>query len=164
MDKNLIQLVENKVIDTLLLAQEKLKQNFEIPIISFNLKSSRIAGLAYRNSWMIKINPAFLERFTEKTLIEVVPHEITHLLTYKLFPFAKQHHGPEWRNVNMRMGLALSRCHSMVLPEHKPYAYKCSCQTHFVSNIIRKRISEGQRITCRKCKSGLVYLGKNINQ
>ena len=155
----LIKRVEDKVIDTLLLAERIYKRSFELPSLSFDINSGRTAGLAYYGDWKIKINSKFLETNPDEVINQTTPHEVAHLLNHVLFPRAKQHHGPEWKSVMRNLGLPPSRCHNMQDTESFPHTYICACQKHFVSNLIHRKMEHGQRRFCKKCKSQVVYLG-----
>lgn len=158
MNNELIKRVEDKILETFLLAQRSFGKVFELPQLSFELNSSRVAGQAHLREWKIKINPEFLEQYPDKIISRTVPHEVAHLVAYKVYPYAKQHHGPEWKSVAVKLGTEPTRCHSMHLPSKQPHTYVCSCQKFHVSNLIHRKIQNGQRRFCPKCKKYLVYL------
>lgn len=159
MDNELIKRVEDKVLDTMLLAQKLYNRVFELPKLSFDLNSIRVAGLAYRYDWKIKINPRFLAEHPEEVINVTVPHEIAHLLCFVLRPNAKQSHGPEWKGIMQDLGFHRpSTYHSMRLPDAKPHTYICSCQKFHLSNLVHKRILAGESRFCRKCKKKIVHL------
>ena len=56
MNNELIKRVENKILETFLLARKSFGKVFELPQLSFELKSSKVAGQAHLCSWKIKIN------------------------------------------------------------------------------------------------------------
>ena len=155
----LIHLVENKVIDTMILAEEKFRRVFDIPKISFELNSNKVAGTANYANWRIKVNPKFLISHTDEMIGRTIPHECAHLITFKLFPFAKQAHGPEFRSVCRAIGISQETYHTMILPNTSNYKYVCNCRKWSISNCIHNRIKEGSRRFCRKCKGELIYLG-----
>jgi len=158
MKSELINRVEDKILETFLLAEQKFGKVFELPKLSFELNSSHVAGQALLRSWKIKINPEFLEQYPDKIISRTVPHEVAHLVAYKVYPYAKQHHGPEWKSVAVKLGTEPTRCHSMHLPSKQPHTYVCSCQKFHVSNLIHRKIQNGQRRFCPMCKKDLVYL------
>lgn len=158
LSNDLIRRVEDKVIETILLAQEKFQRNWELPGISFDLISNTIGGQADLQNWVIKINPKFLAHCSDDSIQTTIPHEIAHLITYKLFPNSKQFHGPDWKSVMTKLGLLPTRCHNMLIPELRPHTYICNCQKWFISNLIHKRMSAGQCRRCPKCRGNLVYL------
>ncbi len=158
LNKQLIQRVEGKVVETLILAQDKFKQVFELPSISYDINSGRTAGLAYLRDWHIKINPKYLEAYPNEVIGKTVIHEIAHLIAFRLYPDSKQAHGPQWKHVANQLGIEPVRCHQMQLVEASPHTYICNCQKHFVTNLIHRKMVNGQRRFCRKCKSQVVYL------
>ena len=105
MNEQLIKRVEDKVLDTLLLAQRLYNRAFELPKLSFDLSSSKIAGQAFLHDWKIKINPRFLQSNSEEVINVTVPHEVAHLVCFVLHPRAKQAHGPEWKGIMQDFGL-----------------------------------------------------------
>lgn len=168
MKQELITLVEDKIIETMLLAQSYYRRTFDLPTVSFDLNSLKIAGQAFWWKNHIKINPRFLENFSEKTINYVVIHEVAHLITKKLFPAAKQAHGPEFKSVCRVLGISDSTYHSMQLPEYKeliknkrPYIYSCDCQTFNLTKLLHSRIALGQRRFCTKCKVEIRFVKKN---
>ena len=142
----------------MLLAQAKYKCTFELPRVSFNLKSSKTAGLARLSLWHIEINPRFLVSHTEEILRRTVTHEIAHLITFKLFPTAKQCHGPEFRSVCAALGIEGTTYHTMQLPDVQKYTWICNCRKWHLSNLINRRMLAGQTRRCRKCRGVLIKL------
>ena len=134
----LIKMVEDKILETLQLAQNRFNRNFPIPNLSFKLKSKRVAGKAHYALNLIKINPLFLNQFTLNVLHRTVPHEVAHLITHAVYPQAKQHHGPEFRAVMRRLGNEdCSTYHTMRL------------DTSLIprkTNVINKRLEWAERI------------------
>lgn len=169
MKQELVARVEDKIIEGMLLAQRRYNQSFDLPTVSFDLNGFKTAGLAQLQKWHIKINPRFLESYTKEVLARTVPHEIAHLITFKLFPNAKQFHGPEFRSVCRALGISESTYHSMKLPEYgaiikqkRPYIYSCGCQNFNLTKLLHTRISLGQRRQCSKCKQEIHFVKKNV--
>src|SRR5690606_25464272 len=115
--KELVQKVEDKILETYLNAQEKFNVIFEIPKLSFDIRGARVAGRANYADNLIKINPSFLIEHPEEMLNRTIGHECVHLICHKLYPNAKQAHGPEWKYLMRSLGLPDTRCHSMVLED-----------------------------------------------
>jgi len=127
---------------------------FVLPRITWDIRSKGIAGLAYRGEWRIALNPGYIH---ENHLWDAtIGHEIAHLIAFKLYPYSKQAHGPEWKMTMRRLGLAPKRCHAMGRLG-QTFNYKCpTCQTVFgLSPIVHKRMSFGQQRFCMKpaCKA-----------
>jgi len=149
-------------------AHEKAKAAFnwkeDKPSIGFFSKSAT-AGLAKAwqnrlefNEVLAKENPTDFEN--------TVIHEYAHLVTRKLFPRAKQSHGPEFKSVMRRMGGQPNTYHSynvdsVVKRKTKTrYEVKCGCSKHWVT----KRVAEMTRLVknpifCKLCKGACTYTG-----
>lgn len=129
-------------------------RGFTLPRITWDIRSKRVAGLAYRNEWRIALNRGFAHE--DHLWSATIGHEIAHLVTMKIYPYASQAHGPEWKMVMRRLGLEAARCHTMkrLGASHN---YKCpTCQTVFdLSPIIHRRMMGGQKRYCMKplCRS-----------
>lgn len=156
--QDLIRRVEDQVLDTLEQASRIFKRNFDVPRLSFTINSGGKAGLAYYHDWHIAINDKYLVAHPDEVVRQTVPHEVAHLLTFKLYPRFRQHHGPEWKYVMRRLGLPPVRCHQMQLVEARPHTYICNCRKYFVSNLVHKRIVAGSHRFCRKCRSKIIFL------
>ncbi|BAU40013.1 Protein sprT [Ralstonia phage RSP15] len=66
-------------------------------------RNSTTAGTANYDTNTLSFNLDIFEKNVEKFL-NIVSHEVAHLLCYHLFPDAKQHHGPEWRRIHRALG------------------------------------------------------------
>jgi SprT protein len=156
----IIKRVEDKMLETYILAQKVYGRNFDLAKLSFDIDSKRIAGLAFYYQNLIKINPKFLIEFPDQVVNRTVGHEIAHLLTHQLYPYAKQSHGPEWKSVARNLNVPDTRCHSMTLVENlkNGFVYHCpKCLKEFIlSPLIHRRVMAGQRRFHRVCKSAIV--------
>ena len=157
-ETNLIRAVEDKVIEVMILAQKQFKFVFDIPEISYEINSSRIAGMAFQRQWAIKINSSYLKAHTDHIINTTIAHEIAHLIQFKLFPTAKQAHGPEFRYICRMLGIDGKTYHTMPRMNVVNHVYICNCRKHFVSNIVHRRMQAGQNRICRDCKKVIVYL------
>lgn len=151
-------LAEDKILATLEKAQRVFNQSFEIPDVSFK-DMGRVAGKAiYPNKIILGIT--LFEQNLERFLARTVPHEVAHLVTHKLFPKAKQAHGPEWRMVMAKLGVVdNSRCHSYDISavsnkrqsRVKDCRVYCGCPEKFVTITLLRRMRKGTKYTCRAC-------------
>jgi SprT protein len=157
-DMQLQRQVEDKVLEVLELAQVKFNRVFDVPKISYNLRGGSIAGRASYHDHEIMINAEFLSVYPVEVLARTVPHEIVHLVTQIVYPYCKQHHGPEFKATAIKLKCAPERCHRMTLPEYKPHVYVCSCSKYHLSNILHKRIQHGQKRFCKKCGTIIIHL------
>jgi hypothetical protein len=78
------QLVIQKVEQCINHACSYFEQNFRLPKISFNQRG-KIAGCARLQINELRFNPILLSDNLDAFLEVVVPHEVCHLLVYKLF-------------------------------------------------------------------------------
>ena len=75
--------------------------NMPIPEITFNL-SGCCAGQAFTQKWLIKINPYLLDQYEDEMINVTVPHEVAHLVDYKVNPqnFMSRHHTGRKRSLH----------------------------------------------------------------
>jgi SprT protein len=157
---NLKTLVENKIIETLLRAQEIYKRAFDIPAIVYR-DMGVVAGLAYRNKNQIDLSPTLLRENGDKFINRTVPHEIAHLICFIVWPGTSAH-GPEWKGVMRRLGLEPSRCHSydttsVSNTRPRPYTYVCKCSEHKLTANLHFKIQLGRNRFCRLCKAKIQW-------
>ena len=168
-DTQLHSRLETVVLETYLTAQNVFKKTFELPKISYK-DMGRTAGRAFCLSNEIHFSPTLFKENVETFLARTVPHEIAHLITYKLYPhtmmgiYRRSPHGREWRFVMQQLGVKdISRCHtydvSSVSRSHTrtKWRYACLCKEHLVSSTIHNRVQRGASYMCNKCKSK-IYL------
>lgn len=120
--------VEDKVLETIcnaekvFFAEHGWEINFKLPDISYELNSKIVAGHANSFINLVTFNPFFLENNVEKFLKTTVVHEVAHIITRKIYPFAKSY-GREWKHVMTTLGATPNRCHDYKRPE--PTSRKC---------------------------------------
>jgi len=156
-------LLEDKVLETLERAQRAFNITLDIPKIEYR-DMSGTAGMAYPTLWKVVYAITLFEQNEERFLNRTVPHEIAHLVTHKIYPKAKQAHGPEWRYVMHVLGVTdNSRCHSYDTssvkkrrsPRAKPNRVYCGCGSKFVTDTIYRRMIEGRGYRCTTCDKRL---------
>jgi SprT protein len=125
------------------------------PVVVFDLKGA-VAGQAWLGQNKVRLNLALLNNpaYTEDMLNQTVPHEVAHLVTYRIWPTAKAH-GRQWAYIMNLLGKPAKRCHQYeVEPARKharPHAYQCNCRVHMVTNVLHTRIQSGKQYKCRYC-------------
>lgn len=132
------------------------------PLIRFDLRG-RAAGqvrIHETRTWEIRYNPTLLARNPEDFLAQTLPHEVAHLVAYRLFGRQIRPHGPQWRAVMGFFGAAPERCHRYDISELptrtlRRYDYRCGCRVHRLSSIRHNRISAGRVYLCRQCGQAL---------
>lgn len=150
-----------KVKEVTLQANEKFDLGMPVPIVRF-FNKGRVAGRAYYSLHLVEFNEVLAKHNPEK-FYETVIHEVAHLVTRKLFPRAKQAHGPEFKAVDTALGGRGTRCNSYdtsvskVTKTYTRYVCKCACKEHTVT----KRVaSQASRFYCKSCKAYLTYTGE----
>jgi SprT protein len=113
----------------------------------------------------IQYNLALAERHNEDFVRETVPHEVAHVLCHLLHPKARPH-GPEWRDIMTRLGVAEPRrCHSFDTKDaqtkhQQRWRYSCGCREHLLSSTRHYRIlRQGTSYHCRSCGGALNRAG-----
>ena len=154
--------VESKILETLILAQEIYNREFEIPAIGYR-DIGRVAGLAWLRENRVEFSKTLLLENADKFIARTVPHEIAHLICFKLYPGASGH-GREWKSIMSRLGLEPSRCHSydtssVSNTRPRPFVYVCRCVGHEfkLTRNIHNKILLGQVRTCCKCHTKIVW-------
>jgi SprT protein len=124
------------------------------PAVSYDLKG-HTAGYAIGKD-RIRLNLELLNdpRYHANMIADIVPHELAHIITAQLSPWAKAH-GNDWKTVMFRLGVPAIRCHNYetvaARTRARPYRYFCQCKEHRVTATLHKRIQEGRVYTCNDC-------------
>ncbi len=168
----LLQQVKIKVSMTVSKIEYLYNTKFSKPIqIRYDINSSRLAGQAIYRQNVIRINPMFLNKYTDKFINQTIVHEVAHLGVYQVYNLDKghsniKHHGSEWKNMMIRLGADPSRCHSYEADEgvgrqKTKYAYICECcnKPIPVGPKIHSNIQNGKRYKTTCCKSKLIFKG-----
>jgi len=158
-------LVDDTLIETYLKAKNIWHRHFVLPRVVYSTILGKKGGTANLQNNVIHLNVAFLVHYREK-FMETVIHEAAHLITDIVYPKAKQHHGPEFKHVDILLGGRGTRCHSydvcIALPHKRFYTYACrTCQREFsLSQRMHNGIlRDGDVRICVKCKTDLVFVG-----
>ena len=155
--------VQNKLAETLQLAENRFHRKFPIPIISYDLRGVK-AGVAYLQKNEIKFNRTLLLGNSDEFIRQVVPHELAHLIVYQVFGRVKPH-GREWQAMMTQLfNLPADTCHQFDVEsvQGKMFAYQCECQTHYLTICRHNRIQRDKiAYLCRKCYEKLVFHSEN---
>ncbi|RWX53297.1 SprT family zinc-dependent metalloprotease [Photobacterium chitinilyticum] len=138
-------------------ANQRLNKRLRIPTVSFRQRG-KIAGSARLQAWEVHFNPVLLEENPQAFLNEVVPHEIAHLVTFKLFGKVRPH-GREWQIMMTEVfGIPARTTHSFDVSsvQGDTYRYRCNCSEHQLTvrrhnKILRKQAT----YHCRRCQQPL---------
>lgn len=166
------QQVQEQVASTVEAIERLYRTKFSKPItIRYDINSARTGGLAYPGSFLIRLNPAYLNKYKEEYIKRTVVHEVAHLGVEQVFRLDQGRwkvdaHGPEWKNMMVRLGADPARCHSYEAEEGQgrqktKYAYVCGCCNNPVpvGPKVHANIQLGKRYTTKCCKAKLVYKG-----
>ncbi|HGN1706249.1 TPA: SprT family zinc-dependent metalloprotease [Providencia rettgeri] len=146
--------------EKLALAEKKLEQTFPEPSINYRQRGTT-AGSAYLKEWEIRINPTLLIENKEHFIDEVVPHELAHLLVFKVF--GRQGiapHGKEWKWMMQQvLEVTAKRTHNFAVAtvKSKTFRYYCACEAPHELTIRRhNKVVRGEsQYLCRRCKEVL---------
>jgi SprT protein len=166
------QQVQEQVNSTVEAIERLYRTKFHKPVtIRYDIDSSRLGGQALLNSFVVRLNPVFLNKYTDKYIKSTVVHEVAHLGVQQVYTLDQGRwkvgaHGSEWKNMMVRLGADPSRCHSYEAEEGQgrqktKYAYVCGCcnKPIPVGPKVHANIQRGRIYTTKCCKTKLVFKG-----
>jgi SprT protein len=108
----------------------------------------------------IRFNRELLARNGERFLHQTVPHEVAHLVVFRLFGPGARPHGAEWQAIMRLFGAEPERCHDYDVEgiqtrRLRRYHYRCACRSHLLSSIRHNRVLRGQTYRCLACGQAL---------
>ena len=142
----------------------KLK-NTTVPEIGFFSKSG-IAGKAWYTEHRVEFNE-ILALENKETFITTIAHELAHLITFQIYPNAKQAHGPEFKSVMEALGYDPRTYHTYDVSSVSArrvktrYQYICTvCGKEYeIAKPTHTKIQAVGGYTC-KCKAPIKFTGK----
>jgi SprT protein len=141
-------------------AEIHFRRRFDRPQLGFNLRGLAAAA-AYPAKNAIRINRRLLELNAGDFLHNTVPHEVSHLIAYRLHGRRIAPHGAEWAAIMREVfGLEPRRCHDYdVRPEMKvAYRYRCACHAGHALGVRRHNSAlRGRGYLCRRCRQPLRF-------
>jgi SprT protein len=131
--------------------------------VEFRLRG-RSAGEACATSLLTNYNAELLEKYGEDFILEIVPHEIAHVVVSRVFPRPVKPHGREWKLVMALFEAPASATHRF---ESKPartlgrHPYRCRCESlHYLTTRAHRKIRRGYvEYSCRVCRERLEFAG-----
>jgi SprT protein len=151
------QLIIQKVEQCIKHASLYFEHSFKLPKITFNQRG-KIAGCARLQTNELRFNPVLLSDNINAFLEEVVPHEVCHLLAYKLFGKVRPH-GKEWQSLMLKLfGVKGQTYHHMDVTKvkGKSYTYRCGCGPIELGIRRHNKVLKGQQTyICRECRGPL---------
>ncbi|RTR40263.1 SprT family zinc-dependent metalloprotease [Shewanella canadensis] len=149
--------VAQQVLECYQIAEKHLNLHFPRPQINFKLRG-RSAGTAHLQLNKLRFNPVLLAENSDIFLKEVIPHEICHLLAYRLYGKVKPH-GKEWQSLMISVfGVQPSTTHSLDTQsvDGKKFEYHCGCGPVKLSIRRHNKVVRGEtQYRCRRCKREL---------
>ena len=133
--------------------------NWQKPVWNTKLRGTT-AGRAYLQTNIFRINPELYVQNREHLLLTTVPHEIAHLVAYRVF--GDRGHGNGWKTVMRRFGLVPERCHNLDVSTVKRaytrtrYVYSCPC-CKLEYKLTSQMHKSTNRYICRNDKTPLVF-------
>lgn len=155
--------LRSQVLNCYATAEQYYLKSFKRPEVLINLRG-RSAGIAELQANRLRFNAVLLAENEQAFLTEVVPHEVAHLLAWKLYGRTIRPHGGEWQQIMQQVfQLTPSRTHSFDVKRSAKmgYLYSCACKDKEHALTLKKHnwIVGGRRYICLKCKSHLSFLG-----
>ncbi|MBI3777486.1 MAG: SprT-like domain-containing protein [Gammaproteobacteria bacterium] len=141
-------------------AEIHFRRRFERAQLTFNLRGMA-AAVAYPAKNLIRVNRDLLERNVEDFLLNTIPHEVSHLIAYRVHGRGIAPHGVEWAAIMREVyGCEPLRCHDYdVRPGlTAAYRYRCGCDAgHMLSTRRHNSARRGRRYFCRRCRQPLRF-------
>lgn len=139
----------------------EIKDQLDVDLY-FRTDMHRVAGRAYRKHVRIDLNAQMFVANEEEFMLRTIPHEFAHLVTFNLYPTAKQAHGPEFRSILAIMGASHKMGHPYdwsVATQRACYKYSCSCLgfTYLGQTVHNRAQSNKKTYRCVRCKKNLVF-------
>lgn len=143
-------------------ASAVLQRDIALPELSFRQRG-RIAGSARLQDYEIRLNPVLLAENPDEFMREVIPHELCHLLVWRLYARGNRKgrikpHGREWKALMWEIfGLQGSACHQMDIKsvQGRQFNYRCNCGPVSLSIRRHNKVRQGVKYICRTCKQSL---------
>jgi len=129
-----------------------------VPAVAFDLRG-RAAGQAVfarrSRDCRIRINAALLDSHPQQMLADTVPHEVAHVVIYRLYGRRVRPHGKEWQALMRAFGVDPAPCHALPaepVRQLKRFCYECACdEPAWLTSIRHKRALQGTAYICRRC-------------
>ena len=140
------------------LAENYFKRQFPRPLVQFTLRG-KSAGTAHLQSNKLRFNPVLLAENPQIFTNEVVPHEISHLLSFQLFGKVKPH-GKEWQTIMLSVFKVTPKTtHKLNIQSvsGQQFEYFCGCGSVMLTIRRHNRIVRGEtQYRCRRCQQKLM--------
>ena len=130
--------------------------------IAYDINSARLGGQANYSKNLIRINPVFLNTYTDDYIENTVGHEAAHLIARAKYGRMISAHGPEWKRTMRELGLQPDRCHSYKVPDaikqnvgKQVRKHECTCdrcgEKFQVGPKVRSKLERGYTYKHNRC-------------
>ncbi|MFC3187437.1 SprT family zinc-dependent metalloprotease [Shewanella intestini] len=134
-------------------AELALAKSFPRPKVEFTLRG-KAAGMAHLQLNKLRFNPVLLTENFDTFIEHVIPHEISHLLCFRLFGKVKPH-GREWQHIMYNVfKQAPKTTHQLDISsvQGKQFDYQCECGVVTLSIRRHNKVIRGEmQYRCRRC-------------
>lgn len=165
LDKQLQHQTVKQVAHCIQKAEQYFKVELPQPTISYKLRG-KAAGKAYLQLWEIRLNPVLFSENPDAFLNEVIPHEVAHLICFKLFGRVRPH-GKEWQAIMFKvLGVEPNTTHSFNIAsvQGNTFQYRCACNEHALTIRRHNKVQRHQALyRCGACHQQLNYTGKQLS-
>ncbi len=139
-------------------------KTYPVPELDLSLRG-KCAGQAYLQRWKLRFNLALMAENYQDFMINVVPHELAHLVAFREFGHQIKPHGREWQAVMEQvLGVPAKTTHQYDVTKtaKQDYIYHCGCpeRAHGLTIRRHKKIAQGIKYLCRTCRQELVFKEK----
>ena len=88
---------------------------FDVPAIKLCNRKTVTAGCNYQTLSIVDLAYKFFDKWEDRMLLEILPHELAHQADYNLFgPSEKKcGHGVKWAEIMVKLGLQANKYHSL---------------------------------------------------
>ncbi|QJR82427.1 SprT family zinc-dependent metalloprotease [Alteromonas pelagimontana] len=134
------------------IAFTRLNTRFPLPEVTFR-KSGKNAGTAFLQQNRINLHPLLFAHNKAAFFTDVIPHEVSHLITFQRFGRVKPH-GKEWQYImQFVFEVEPNTTHQFDLTplKLKTYPYRCQCSTVELSVRRHNKVLKGQQYRCLRC-------------
>lgn len=157
--------VTERVKQCITQANRRLNKRLTMPEVRFSQRG-KVAGSARLQGWEVRFNPVLLKENPDAFLNEVVPHEVAHLVVFKLFGKVRPH-GREWQVIMQEVfGVAPRTTHSFDVSsvQGQTFLYRCQCSEHLMTVRRHNKVQRGQaHYRCRQCGQTLAHQQQRDN-
>lgn len=124
------------------------------------------AAWAKTLQYQVNINPILVMENLDEYLNVIIGHEVSHIVSDRVYGQDTQDHGPEWASVMAILGLPPDRCHTLdttrARRKMKTFKYQCGCAVdniHHVSTRANRLVRIDKReFNCLRCNTALIPL------